>query len=92
MKQFKFNSIRVRLTYWFLLLTLIPLIFVLLITYFQRVNVIETASFDKLEAIRDLKVERLNDWLFERAGDMRAMSHDNELTDLEQLISKTSSF
>lgn len=90
MKQFKFNSIRVRLTYWFLLLTLIPLIFVLLITYFQRVNVIETATFDKLEAIRDLKVERLNDWLFERAGDMRAMSLDNELTDLEQLISKTS--
>ncbi len=90
MKRFTFKSIRSRLTYWFLLLTLIPLIIVLIITYFQRVSYIQTRTFDKLTAIRDLKVERLNDWLAERVGDMNTISADNELNALEKIINKTS--
>ncbi|VAW12976.1 hypothetical protein MNBD_BACTEROID01-1606, partial [hydrothermal vent metagenome] len=89
MKRFTFRSIRSRLTYWFLLLTLIPLIIVLVITYTQRVCYIQTRTFDKLTAIRDLKVERLNDWLAGRVGDMNTLSADSELTDLEYVINET---
>ena len=88
MKRFTFKSIQTRLTYWFLLLTLIPLIVVLIITYFQRVSVIETRTFDKLVAIRDLKVEQLENWLTERIGDILTVSTDNELTILEDIIFK----
>ncbi len=90
MKLFNNTNIRTRLTYWFLLMTLTPLLIVLIITYFQRVSVIETRTFDKLIAIRDLKVERLTDWLSERRGDIYTMSEYQEFTELEVLIDKTS--
>ncbi len=90
MKQFKFKSIRTRLVYWFLFLTLIPLLIVLSITYFQQVSVIKSRTFDKLTAIRDLKVDQLTDWLNERVGDLMTISTDNEFRDLESLINKTS--
>ena len=86
MKLFEFKSIRGRLSYWFLILSLIPLFSTLVITYFQRVSVIETRTFDKLTALRDLKVTRLNDWIIELESDISAVSTDNELTDLELVI------
>ena len=88
MKLSTFKSIRTRLTYWFLLLSLIPLLIILVITYFQQVNVIETRTFDKLTAIRDLKVEQLENWLTERKGDILTASTDNELIILEEIIFK----
>lgn len=90
MKKYAFKSIRTRFTFWFLLLTLLPLLIVLIVTYHQRVDVIETRTFDKLTAIRDLKVERLRDWLKEREGDTHNFSADKELTELEHIIQKTS--
>lgn len=90
MKKFEFKSLRTRLTYWFLTLTLVPLMFVIIITYMQRVHVIELRTFDKLTAIRDLKVDRLKSWLFEREGDMIVLSSDDELTNLESVINKLS--
>ncbi len=89
MKRLNFKSIRTHLTYWFLVLSLIPLITALVITYFQRVSVIETASFDKLTAIRDLKVERLNDWLGEMVSDIKTLSEDNDLSKLGDFIHKS---
>jgi len=88
MKLFVFKSIQTRLTFWFLLLTLIPLFIVLIITYFQRVKVIESDTFEKLTAIRDLKVERLNDWLSEMISDMKAMSENNDFSGMNSLIDK----
>ncbi len=85
----KFNSIQTRLTFWFLAITLIPLLSVLVITYFQRVNVIETWTLDKLTAIRDLKVSRLDDWLLEREGDMRNLAGDMGLRKLESIAKNT---
>jgi len=73
-----------------LTLALIPLLAVLIITYFQRVEVIKGNAFNKLTAIRDLKVERVKDWLEEREGDTFNFSADKELTEIENLINKTS--
>ncbi len=85
MKLLSNSNIRTRLTIWFLLIIFLPLVFVLILTYFQRARVIEERTFDKLIAIRDLKVERLNDWLNERLGDIYIMSNDNYLQVLEEM-------
>jgi len=90
MKVFRFKSMRGRLTYWFLILTLVPLIIVLTITYFQRAAYIKSDTINKLTAIRDIKVNQLNTWLYERISDMNIISGDIELKQLEQVIGKTS--
>jgi len=90
MTKIDLNSIRSRLVFWFLLFTIIPLITVMLITYLQQAKNIEQRTLDKLTAIRDLKVNRLNDWLKERESDLRTMAADKELTDLEYIIKKES--
>jgi len=91
MIKYKFKSIRTRLAIWFLILTLIPLISALIVTYFQQVNSIKSEAFDKLTAIRDLKTDNLYSWLEERKADMITISTNKELTNLEYIINKKSS-
>lgn len=88
MKLFKFRHIRTRLTIWFLVIALTPLSTAILITYQQRVAVIESRTLEKLVAIRDLKVARLQDWLQERKADMQMISQGHELENLELLTEK----
>lgn len=88
MKRFAFKSIRGNLTFWFLVLGLVPLFVSIAIVYELRVRSIEQASFDKLMAIRDLKVKELENWLTERTGDLETVSSDKELADLEKIIFK----
>ena len=88
MNYYKFKSIKTRLVVWFLLLSLVPLLIVLYTAYYQRVSVIQGRTFEKLEVIRDLKVNQLKTWLHEREGDVRTISSDKELTDLEGVFNK----
>nr|MDA3896677.1 hypothetical protein [Desulfobacteraceae bacterium] len=90
MKKYSFKSIQHRLIVWFLLLSLIPLAATLIITYYQRIHVIESGTIEKLTAIRDLKVERLNEWLSQRRGDIFTASLDTRLTDLDAVINNNS--
>lgn len=92
MKKLIFRSVRSKLAFWFLTLTLFPLMVVLSITYFQRVGVIRFNSINKLTAIRDLKVNRLQDWLKERKGDMNTFSLDYEIAELEQVKGSNGAF
>jgi signal transduction histidine kinase len=87
-KSFKFKSIQTRLVFWFLIISLVPLLAAVSITYSQRVEVIESRTLDKLMAIRDLKVERLQDWLDERSSDLQVMSTDIELRSLKNIVNK----
>ena len=89
MKEKKTHSIQQRLSLWFLLITLTPMLVILIVIYLQTKNSIEQQTFDKLTAIRDLKTERLNDWLAERAGNMLTITADKELTDIEYLSDNT---
>lgn len=89
MKLFSFKSMRSRLTYWFLMLALVPLMAALTITYFQRVQVIYENTFDKLTAIRDLKVDRLRDWLIRKARDIKIIASDQGFAELETVVTKT---
>ena len=82
MYTIKFKKIRTRIIYWFLLLSLFPLLTALVVTYFQRSRVIEANAYNKLIAIRDLKVQQLNNWIEERSGDVKVIAGDYEIRGL----------
>lgn len=83
-----FKSLRTRLTSWFLLVALFPLIIVSIVVYTQRVHSIKTEAFSKLTAIRDLKVQELNVWIDERMGDMQTISQDLEIRVLGDIFKR----
>ena len=88
MKPLRFKSIRTRLLFWFLLLSLTPLAIGIIITFYQQKKEIEKQTFEKLIAIRDLKVQQLEDWTSERIADILTVSTDNELMVLEDILQK----
>ena len=90
MKLISFKSIQTRLIYWFLILSLVPLLIALGITYFQRAQAIESSTFEKLTAIRDLKVQQLSRWLDEGSGDLMTIAGDFEIQGLEYIFQKES--
>jgi CheY-like chemotaxis protein/signal transduction histidine kinase/HAMP domain-containing protein len=79
MKKIAFASIRSNLTFWFLFLALSPLLIGMVITYTQSSKEFRETTFEKLSAIRDLKVMQLETWIAERVWDMNTMSRDSEL-------------
>jgi len=83
---FQFQSIKNRLTFWFLVVALIPLIIVSAISYQQRVKAVQKRSFDKIAAIRDLKIKQINVWLNERFSDIQTFANDPEMKSLEYLF------
>ena len=88
MKPLRFKSIRTRLIFWFLFLALIPLTVGILITFNQHKQTIEQETFEKLTAIRDLKVQQLEAWLDARMGDVQVMAGDFEIRGLEHIFDK----
>ncbi len=90
MKLFAFKTIQAKLTFWFVVVAMIPLSIALLVTYEQRINVIENRSLEKLSAIRDLKVGRLQGWLSERLHDTAVIARTIEDARLAYLFTKES--
>ena len=86
MKFYQFKAINASLTFWFMLIALLPLLVVLTVTYEQRTKVIEERTLEKLSAIRDLKVDRLQSWLSERSGDLALLSEDISEKNIEKII------
>lgn len=74
MKKLAFKSIRTRLSFWFLFIALTPLLVALVITYTQRVKAIESRTFNKLGAIRDLKVEQLENWIDDKSLHLKTVA------------------
>ncbi len=85
MKNMRIRGIKTKLVLWFITISLASLMILMYITYLQRVNVIQSRTFEKLTAIRDLKIQRLEDWLKERIGDIKTMSSDFELVEIEKI-------
>ena len=86
---FEFKSIKTRFIFWFLFIALLPLLTASVIIYYQRVDSIKEEAFKKITAIRDLKVLEINRWLNEMIGDIRVISSDFEIRDLEDTFKKT---
>ncbi len=72
--KFRFNTLKARLTFWFLLVALLPLIVGSIVIARQRAIVIKENVFHKLTAIRDLKVDEVINWIDERISDVRAIA------------------
>lgn len=78
MTRMYFKSIRSRLTFWFLLVSLLPLAIFGVFIYMRMEESNKKEAFNKLIAIRDLKAQQLNAWLTERISDMSSMSENYE--------------
>jgi len=84
-----FKTIKARLTFWLLIVAVLPLIVTGIIISQQRVRVIKANSFEKLTTIRDLKVRQLNLWLDERIKDIKIISEDNEIRAISKIFNAT---
>ncbi len=82
-----FSSIKTRLMAWFFVAALLPLVIVGAVIYWQRVEVLKAGIFDKLGAIRELKVGEINKWLDEKAGDVRAFARIAETENIDAVFS-----
>ncbi len=82
-KFFKFKNLKAGLIFWFLFASVTPLLIVIGVIYYQRVQVIHAAEYDKLRAIRDLKVKDINNWFDERERDVLNIAGDEEIKSLE---------
>ena len=82
-----FKSIKTRLMVSFLMAALLPLFIVGVVIYNQRAEFIKSEAFDKLKAIRDLKVGEVNSWIDERTGDVQAFSRIAEVENIDAVLS-----
>ncbi len=83
-------SIKTRLIFWLLFIGIIPLAIVFAIVFTSSVKTIRQITFDNLEAVRDFKVNRLEQWLEEREGDIAVIAGDYEIRSLENILAKGS--
>ncbi|HAG15097.1 MAG TPA: hypothetical protein DCG69_01035 [Bacteroidales bacterium] len=74
MKRLSFSNLRTNLTFWFLIIALVPFLAAMLITYQQSSKAFEAESKNKLAAVRDLKANQIEMWLKERKGDLRTFA------------------
>jgi signal transduction histidine kinase/CheY-like chemotaxis protein/HAMP domain-containing protein len=84
-RKIQFKSIKPRLTLWFLIMALLPLITVCIINHEMGVNFSKVREGDKLVAIRDLMAQQVNSWLDHRMGDIRDISEDDCIREIGKL-------
>lgn len=86
---FQFASIRTRLNFWFLLSAITPLLIVSVLISYKRTQAIKAEAFNKLIAIRDLKVDQVNEWLDDKINDISSIADDYEIKVLEVFYGRT---
>jgi len=84
--RFRFKNLRTRLAFWFSMVTMLCLVAVVTILYFQRAAVMRDREFEKLQVVRDLKVRELSRWLEGRMGDLQVAAGDEEIRGLEEIL------
>ncbi len=85
--KFQFKSVKSRLTFYMLVVAFLPLLIASMIVSYQRAGVIKEIQTGKLCAIRDLKASQINTWIKQKMGDIRTISHDFEIRNIEKIIS-----
>lgn len=74
MKRSGFKSVKQRFIFWFLTISIAPLLISVFAIVFYFSDYIRQSEMNKLLAIRDLKVKQINNWLHEREGDAKTIS------------------
>jgi len=88
MKLFTFRSIKAKLSFWFVVVGLIPLSLALTVSYVQGARIIKNDSLDKLSAIRDLKASNLHEWITERRHDLEVVAKSHQILSVENILIK----
>jgi len=89
MKKTRFNTLRSTLILWAAIIGLAPLVVSVFIVYYQQSNSIKREAFDKLAAVRDLKVRELERWMDARTGNLKTISTDKEIMEIEKIFLKS---
>lgn len=84
----KISSIQTRITFWILIIALVPLIISTIVIYYQRKASIREEAIQKLTAVRDLKVTQINTWLDNRIGDIQTIAGDLEIRSLSRIFGR----
>ena len=83
-----FKRVWSRLVFWFLVISLLPLVISGVIVYNQTIFNIRVQETEKLGVIRDLKVHEINLWLDEKANDVQSIAGDIEIRNLEKVFDR----
>lgn len=86
MKFFKFKSIKTRLIFWFITVALMPMFVITIFSIKHLVPLQKELIFNKLEAIRSLKVHKINNWIDQREGDIKTIADDPQIRGLVTFI------
>ncbi|MBF0529728.1 MAG: cache domain-containing protein, partial [Deltaproteobacteria bacterium] len=81
-----FKTIHGMLTFWLFLAAFLPLLTFSAILIEQRTRFIKEEAFHKLEAIRDLKVESVNDWFNDTIIHLKAAASDETAHLIETVL------
>ncbi len=87
-RKILFKSVKTRQTFWFLLVSLLPLLIASIIISVRQSEAIKTEAFSKLTAIRDFKVDQVNSWFDERIGDIHTIKDNYDIRALEVFLNK----
>ncbi len=85
----KFKSLRTRLVFWFLLVTLLSLATAVTVIYFHRSYALRHQGFDNLQMVRDLNLVKLSHWFDERNGDLKVVAWNSDIRALEDVFAET---
>lgn len=84
MKRSGFRSVKQRFIFWFLTISILPLLISVVAVMYYFSDHIRQSEMNKLLAIRDLKTNQINSWLQEREGDAKTISEAPLLQILSQ--------
>lgn len=80
---FKFRGIRQRFTFWFLIISILPLITAIFIIEMKEERSLRKEMFNKLEAVRNLKAREINNWIDHIKVHIKTISTDPETLSLK---------
>ncbi|MCF8222910.1 MAG: response regulator [Bacteroidales bacterium] len=80
-------SLRNRLIFWLMFIGIIPLLIVLILVFVHNAETIRQEETEGLKTIRNLKLNRLHDWIHDREGDISVIAGDFEIRSLEYVFS-----
>jgi hypothetical protein len=90
-RLFQFKTLQGKIFFYFLTISLFVLFIAFATLYIQISKDIRIQETNKLETIRNLKVDNLLDWLEERKGDIRVIANDHDIRAMEYFFSEENS-
>ncbi len=82
-KYFQFTTLHKNILFYFLITSILALLITFSVIYLQVSHNIKIQENNKLVTVRDLKMNRILNWLKERKGDILVIANDNQIREME---------